>query len=271
MITNLSNRITSWLGEESKTVRAIQPVYARLLNYATGNRGLAWTVNDEPLKIHPSVRQFVPRQSESVLFNFLKDNLRVGQTVFDIGAFLGVYALFEARWVGPTGRVIAFEPTAANHPIIKAHLRFNGVEKRVDVIEAAVGERSGVTEFFQYAETYMNKIPGANDDRGDAVVSKVSVVTLDEICSELDVIPDWIRMDVQGLEFAVLKGACELIKARRGRLRIIAEIHSQFWPEMGLDRPKVQDLLSDLGLRARSLKPGGDPFEADGHAEFEYL
>lgn len=271
MISYLSNKVTSWLGEDSKTVKAVQPVYARFLNYVAGNHGLAWTVNDEPLRIHPGVRRFVPRQSEPVLFNFLRNNLKPGQTVFDIGSFLGVYAVFAARWVGPSGRVILFEPTAANHPIIKAHLRFNGVEERVRLIEAAVGERPRVAEFFQYPESYMNKIPAAHDDPAEALVTQVSVITLDEICTELKLIPDWIRMDVQGLEFDVLRGSREVIKAGRGRLRIIAEIHSQFWPQMGLDKTKVQNILADLGLRARALKPGGDPFVPDGHAEFEYI
>lgn len=260
------------MGRDSRLVKAIQPAYAKFLNYVAEGRGIAWTVNDEPLRIDPRVRRFVPRQSEPLLFDFLKNNIKAGQTVLDIGAFLGVYAVFAAQWVGPSGRVISFEPTVANHHIIEAHLRFNKVNERVRLINAAVGEQSGTAEFLQYPESYMNKIASPEDDPASAAaLTQVPVVTVDEICGELNLIPDWIRMDVQGLEFEVLKGAREVIKSGRGRLRIIAEIHSQFWPQMGLDKNKVEGILADLGLRARSLKPGADAFEPDGHAELEYI
>lgn len=271
MLTTISSKITSWLGPDSRAVIAVRPYYAEFLNRVVGRRGLAWTVNGEHLKIDPSVRRFVPRQAEVALFEFLKNNIHPGQSVLDVGAFLGIYAVLVGRWVGTNGTVVCFEPTKANLPIIKRHLQFNGMTERVKVVEAAVGDRPGSANFLQYAEPYMNKIGESSDTSEYSTISTVRVVTLDDVCAELDIVPDWIRLDVQGLEFDVLKGARKLIESGRGRLRIVVEIHSQFWPEMNFSREEAVARLNELGLRARSIDPTIDPFAPDNHVELEYI
>lgn len=262
MPSDLTGRIRSRLGSTSLAVRIGQRVYARYLGLVAGDRGLRWRVNGETCRIDPRVRRFIPHENERALFHFLRSELRPGQIVFDIGAFLGTYAVFEARWVGPTGRVVAVEPTPASCTAIRRHLRMNDVAERVTVIEAAVGAEPGPAMLEEWAEPYRNQLVAAD---GPAA-RRVRMITIDGLCGELGLIPDWIRMDVQGSEFDVLRGARRTLEASRGRLRVVVEMHPQIWARSGFDVEAARRRLRDLGLTAVGIETPDDPFGQDAHA-----
>jgi hypothetical protein len=69
--------------------------------------------------------------------------------------------------------------------------------------------------------------------------------------------PDWIVMDVEGHELAVLEGARETIRRGRGTLGLLVEMHPGIWPVAGGSRERMTALLESLGLRAAALD--GDP------------
>lgn len=230
---------------------------------------MPWRMNGEPLRIHPAVRHLIPQDNERPLFDYLRATIRPGDLVFDVGAFLGTYALFEARWAGAQGRVVAFEPSASSFSILKHHLVMNGLgPERVDARHAAVGASvgRGMLVVFEH-EPYRNQLAG---QASPGQVS-VEVLTVDAVCHELGRVPDWIRMDVQGLEFEVLQGAREAIRAARGRMKIVVETHPDQWPEFGIDPAEAHDRLGVLGLRARPITPAEPLFTQSGHVILEPL
>ena len=78
-------------------------------------------------------------------------------------------------------------------------------------------------------------------------------------------------MDVQGQEFDVLRGASALLRAMRGRIRIVAEMHPEQWPDYGIEPEEAADRLADLGLWARPLVAGTQPFTQSGHAVLDAI
>src|SRR5262245_19256770 len=86
----------------------------------------------------------VPLSGEEAFLEGL--NLR-GLTIYDIGGFEGLYTLFFARAVGPTGRVICFEPIPASRQRILANVRANAFTDRVQVEENALGGSEDVLTF----------------------------------------------------------------------------------------------------------------------------
>lgn len=269
VLPNLGTALADRLGRHGMIVRAFQPAYARWLRAAYGRRGLPWHVNGEPLRIDPDVRHLVPQENERPLFEYLRTNIRPGDVVLDIGSFIGAYAVMEARWVGERGRVVAFEPSPDSFAILRRHLTMNGLSlPHVDARCVAVGSREEQRRLAIFeSDPYRNMITNAPASR--SVV--VDVVTLDEVCAALDVPPTWIRMDVQGLEFDVLRGARHVLRDRGTRLRIVAEMHPQHWRDHGVDPREAADRLAELGLRARHVVPGEDPFAPDAHAILEPL
>jgi FkbM family methyltransferase len=261
----IADRVVAHFGRQSAIVRSLQPLYGFGLRAAYGRRGLPWEVNGEVFRIDPRVRRFIPHENEAALFAVLRDNIRPGEIVFDIGAFMGIYAMLEARLVGPAGRVIAFEPSPPSFEVLTSHVLMNGLAGRVDARCAAVGacrQRGALVMFDD--EPYRNQI-AVEGEKG----TSVEVVTVDEVCEAAALTPDWIRMDVQGLEFDVLRGAARTLRATRGRLRIVAEMHPDQWPAYGIGPDDLPAVLSELGLRARSLTTGDGLFRQGDHAILE--
>lgn len=243
--------------------------YGRVLQALYSKRGLPWEVHDEVVRIDPRARHLVPHQPETAVFSFLRQTIRPGAVVLDVGAFVGVYAVLAARWSRPGGRVIAFEPTQSSAAFARRHLMYNAADPgSVELIEAAVSDRPGTAMLHEYNATdmpFVNSLAAAVDTDAAPAMREVRVVTIDEICRERRLVPTVVRMDVQGAELHALRGASEIIRAAP-TLSIVVEMHPQCWPAFGVTERDIRDTLRDLGLVARALTPGEALFARDAHA-----
>lgn len=120
--------------------------------------------------------------------------------VYDIGAHVGFYALLASELVGEGGKVIAFEPVPRNLKYLKKHLEINKCTN-VIVIEAAVSDKNGVSHFNEGPGSSI----GALSEDGNLTVDTVSI---DDLVEKGEIpAPDYIKIDVEGAELFVLKGA----------------------------------------------------------------
>lgn len=250
------------IGRHGKVVRALRPTYGKCLRLAYRGYGIRWCVNDQTIRIDPDVRHLVPRTQEREVFDFLRAHLQSGDVVFDVGSFLGIYAVMEARWVGESGRVLAFEPTPSIFKRLEHHLKLNRCSRpQVEAHCAALGaRRERRVLLVDHTEPYRNMVA---PNREDTAGVGVDVLTVDDISKEFGKAPDWIRMDVQGLEFDVLRGASDVLG--EGRVRFVVEMHPQLWPAHGTDAYKAAELFKSLGLTAQTLRGGTVDLERDTH------
>jgi FkbM family methyltransferase len=227
---------------------------------------MPWRVHDQSVRIDPRVRRFVPHESETDVYQAIREHVRPGSHVLDVGTFLGIYAILAARQAGPGGRVVTIEPTEWSASVARRHIAFNaGRHAPITLIEAAAGEARGQAVLREYDEPYVNSLTGNTEVDGSPRLRRVDVVTLDEVCAEHRLKPSFIRMDVQGAEWHALRGARETIKAGGKDLVIIAEMHPQCWNDWGLDATKALEIIDSLGLHAEPLVPGTELFLQDGH------
>jgi FkbM family methyltransferase len=175
--------------------------------------------------------------------------VREGDVVLDIGANVGFYTLLAARMVGPSGRVLAFEPLPDNLPVLRRHLAVNGLTN-VDVIPAAVASRSGSRRF----NTGEYPATGQLSELGGI---EVDVVSLDDLraAGRLSRV-DLMKIDVEGAELEVLEGARAVLEEFRPV--VIMELHN---PEM--DR-KCPELLRSLGYHIEPVELWEDGVTARG-------
>ena len=108
-----------------------------------------------------------------------------------------------------------------------------------------------------------SRLAGDTED-GHRPAIPVTSLTIDEVCRREGVAPDFIKIDVEGSELAVLRGARETIRARRGRLAVFVELHPTIWPRLGVSRDDVLGELRALSLAPESLKPVADLWAIDG-------
>jgi FkbM family methyltransferase len=243
--------------------------YGQALRAIYSRGGVPWGVHDEVVRIDPDVRHLVPHEAEGPLYQFLRLTIQPGDVVLDVGAFLGVYAVLAARWVGDGGRVVAFEPTPSSALIARRHVSWNEPEgQRIHFVEAAVSDRAGRAAFHQYdahGMPYVNSLAAAVDTPASSTAREVRVVTIDDVCRELEITPTVVRMDVQGAEVHALRGARETICAAT-RLTLAVEMHPQCWGSFGVTGEEMRRTIEELGLTARPLMAGEPLFGRDAHA-----
>jgi FkbM family methyltransferase len=126
-----------------------------------------------------------------------------GATVLDVGAHVGYYTLLSARLTGAAGRVFAFEPHPRNCGFLRRHVAVNGFDN-VTVEQAAVSDVAGKARF----EGGTGSGTGHLTDRGGF---EVRTLRLDDFCAAHSITPTAIKIDVEGAELHVLRGAARVI------------------------------------------------------------
>jgi FkbM family methyltransferase len=167
------------------------------------------------------------------------DEARIGDVVVDVGANIGLYALALAKRVGTEGRVHAFEPDPANFRALDRHCRLNGVTGQVVLHQAAVAQKDGRVPF----ETGR----GCESRIGSgATAFQIDCVCLDSAfaCERVDI----LKIDVEGFEEVVLRGASQLLgEQKRGPRFIYLEVHPYAWRELGTTADSLLTLLTERG------------------------
>jgi len=127
-----------------------------------------------------------------------------GDTVFDIGAYCGVFTYMLSQAVDPAGRVIAFEPDPVNREVLQRNIARHGLGN-VTVVPAAVSDKDGDASFS--AEGALGSALVGCIDR-DVSVSSGSVPTMSlETAAQRFGVPSFIKIDAEGAEIEILSGA----------------------------------------------------------------
>jgi len=130
----------------------------------------------------------------------------MGCVVFDVGAHIGLFTLKASKLVGKTGLIFAIEPHPANYSLLRRNIALNSLTN-VRAINAAAGAKRGRTKL------YVSK----SDPAGHSTVTmpdplckqciEVPLLTLDDLGKDVDSERIFIKMDCEGAELEVLRGA----------------------------------------------------------------
>ena len=177
---------------------------------------------------------------------FVERFLRPGMIVLDIGAHHGFYTLLASRKVGKKGKVIAFEPSPRERRRLVRHLRINGCSNvRVEALALAAKEEETTLFVVKGRETGLNSLRPPKADEPLETIS-VTVTTLDGYLEQKGIAAvDFIKMDVEGAELEVLKGATHLL-SRPPRPVILSEVQDIRTESFGY---RAKDILEFLHQR----------------------
>lgn len=154
---------------------------------------------------------------EVVLLERLLDE---GDVFVDGGAHVGTFALVAAQLVGPSGRVVAFEPARRAADVLVTNIARNGFAW-LELRRCAVTDLVGETEFVEIrgaAAGFSALIPPATLE-GEAY--KVRTTSLDVALGDITV--DFLKLDLEGAEARALRGAEKLLSRARPHLLIEIE------------------------------------------------
>jgi len=194
---------------------------------------------------------------EEATVRWFRSFLRPGMVVLDVGAHVGQYSLLSASCVGPTGRVHSFEPNPVTYRLLSDNLALNDF-KNVTAHQLAVSDATGDAKLY---------LPG-HDNLGEASLQEsiagmnatmIKCVTIDDWASSADLGNpkriDLIKIDVQGLEGKVIRGAMGVVA--RFRPTIVCEFEERFLRSMGTSSVELKRNFMDLGYTANRITPSG--------------
>lgn len=149
---------------------------------------------------------------EAGTLDIMEKLLRPGDRFLDVGANIGFMTLLAARCVGPRGTVMAFEPEPHAHRILLENLGLNDAGN-VRVFDIALGSREETATIYSRMGVSRGSATLVPPPEGASDTAEVRVRTLDSVLEEASVTgARMIKIDVEGLELEVLKGAQQLLE-----------------------------------------------------------
>ncbi len=155
---------------------------------------------------------------ERQVLELLVRSLRPGDTVYDVGAELGLYSVFLGQSVGERGRIFAFEPEDHRYERLQDNLALNSLTN-VRALRLALGEHSGESELHPAQIGTAPRLATAGAGGGNAHgVQRVQVVEGDRLVAMENLpLPRVVKIDVEGHEYAVLRGSSVRCRTRPAR------------------------------------------------------
>jgi FkbM family methyltransferase len=157
-----------------------------------------------------------------------------GDVVVDAGAFPGEFMIHAANQVGEEGCVLALEPDEENFSDLNRVVNLNDLE---NVITAEVGLYS------ENGNVGFSPDPNLSSEIDISGDVRIDVRTLDSLVEEMDVSPDFVKMDIEGAELDALGGAGETLSNDRPSVAVAT--YHEVDGRQTADR--VEEILSSYG------------------------
>jgi len=186
-------------------------------------------------------------KEESALF---RETIKPGMTVLDVGANIGYYTVMASRLVGPTGRVLAFEPEPLNFELLIRNVVENSCEN-VTAWPYAVGASLGYADLNLTwpASTASHSI--AVRPAGGSGSVRVVTVPLDGFLDPA-LRPDAIKMDIEGAELMALQGMEKILASSKLKI-VFIECVPELLSALGKRAEDVLGVLERRGFKARPI------------------
>jgi FkbM family methyltransferase len=240
---------------------ALRVPYRHVLALRSRVNGIPRTINDDTVRLRFPYSE-VDSAYERAAYMAFRSSIRPGDIVFDIGANVGLYTLAAARAVGDGGRVFAFEPVPATAAVLQDHIALNSGVDRVEVVAEVVDETSGTVDFWEQGTSLVASIVGESAQTGEAFLDGHAVcvtrpsVSLDDFCRDRAITPDVVKIDAEGAEGRVLRGARALLERRQSRLFL--EVHPWSLNRVGESSESVLAQLRAAGYECELIDTDGN-------------
>ena len=178
---------------------------------------------------------------EATEIKFLKQIIKNGDTVLDLGANIGVYSLIFAKLVGKSGHVFAFEPDPTNFEILSKNVKENKHEN-VTLVQKAVSEKNDRIKLYVSKRNHASHRIFDSEEKRNSI--EVDVTTLDTYFEKIKNPINFIKMDIEGVEGAALLGAPNIIKNSKD-LVIMMEYFPKWIKKYGTNPQEILNLLID--------------------------
>ena len=170
---------------------------------------------------------YEPSQTE-----LIKQEVKEGDIVLDIGANIGYYTLIFAKMVGPSGKVYAFEPDPKNFLLLKKNVKINNYDNVVLINKAISDKAEKIKLYFSNNNKASHTIYGSEKDTNFVAIDSIKLDDYFKM-NEQDI--SFVKIDVEGAEYKVLQGMKKLLEKSKNNFKIITEFCPAWLKRGGID------------------------------------
>lgn len=190
------------------------------------------------------------RNELAVLKNLAKKNYKDKFTMIDVGANIGWYSMNFAKSF-TRAKIYSFEPVPKICASLLSNIVINGL-KNIKTIQAGASDHDGVATFY-YDQEFSPKTSLVNiSGKKNIEKLKARIVTLDKFCRQKSIRPNLLKIDVEGAELFVLKGARQIIS--NSHPIIFCEMLRKWSLKFNYHPNQIIEFLRDLDYSCFSLQ-----------------
>jgi FkbM family methyltransferase len=155
--------------------------------------------------------RFIKGTYEPKNVDAIQKTVQPDDVAYDVGAHVGYFSVLMGDIVGSSGKVIAFEPRGLNLAYLQKHVSVNNCQN-IEIVSKALGDHSGHAKL----ETRTGSGTGYVSETGN---EEIEITSIDELVGSGALpAPTFLKIDVEGGEMAVLRGARNVIEKQRPRM-----------------------------------------------------
>jgi len=221
-----------------------------IIDLLTLGKGIAKYISGFALKLPTRFYKYFESDYELNNINFINNYVSKGMTAIDVGAHIGLLSVIMAKKVGTPGKVFSFEPTPSTFALLTKTIEINEVSNIVKPINKAVADKAGQTSFYvtDIAAHNSNSLSNNKREYGNEKKIDVELVSLDDLAIDKKLTKvDFIKIDAEGAEYAVLKGAQVLLAKHRPK--VILALHPNSIVNFGDSLSQIWDYILDKNYR----------------------
>lgn len=187
---------------------------------------------------------------EPETLRFLEKELKLGDTVLEVGANIGAHTLPMARKVGPSGLILAVEPTVYATQRLTTNLYLNSDISNVSIITELVSDSRAQIELVEIQSDWSWFGEARKEVLRDPVASTVDHLLESRRVDHISL----LKIDVDGHEFRVISGACKTLE--RCKPTVLIELCETALQANGSSVSQLHGLLKTFGFVAYDAGDG---------------
>ena len=218
-----------------------------VLDWLTFGKGVVRKINGMKVRFPARWSRYYESDYESGNYNFLKEQVKPGMHIIDVGAHLGLFSSVSAQLTGPEGKIVCFEPTPGTFKLLQQTLKLNHCSN-VTAVQAAISKKEGSATFY-VGNTDANNSNSLVKNKAESEISgyEVKLTTIDKAVQQYQLSPSLIKIDAEGAEMDALRGAVRTIKDHMPML--ILGLHPAAIVANGDSLKEIWDLVKEANYK----------------------
>ena len=212
-----------------------------------GSKGKDVVVNNEKYRMSAYISRGVNPVLDETPYKILKNLVSNASVVFDIGANVGIISVLISKSMKPQSKIYSFEPVSSTYKMLADNARVQRGNATVIPFNLALSNSIGDIYFTNRAVHTVNNI--LRKPEADSILVKST--TVDTFCIEHKVIPQVVKVDVEGAEYFVLEGMVQTLQ--QNDCIVLVEIHSGMLGDFGVDEQQFEALLEKIGYHLYNI------------------